>query len=86
MPANNKYFSHELLLVSKRLSFPFIPFFKTGEVSPVINDSFTITLPFIRIVSQGNAFPSFGISYRSPGTNSVESISFGNISSSFPFL
>ena len=85
VPENNKYFSQELSLVSKILSFSFIPFFKTGEVSPVINDSFTITLPFIRIVSQGNDFPSSGISYKSPGTSSVESIFIGNISSSFPF-
>ena len=86
VPAYKKYFSDLLLLVSKIFSFPFIPFLTTGEVSPVIKDSLTITLPLISIVSQGSDKPSPGISYKSPGTNSVEFISLGKISSFFPFL
>ena len=69
VPANkNFFFSTAGSNTSSTLA---IWLFIIGVDSPVSIDSFTITVPFINIQSQGIACPSCWISNRSPGTSSV---------------
>ena len=86
VPPNKIYLSLSGSFVLKTLSVPAILTFITGVLSPVSIDSFIITLPSIKMVSHGIANPSSGISNKSPGTNSVESISTASINSFFSFF
>ena len=86
VPPNKIYLSLSASFVLKIFSVPAILTLITGVLSPVNIDSLIITLPSIKIASQGRARPSSGISNKSPGTNSVEETSIGSIYSSLSFF
>ena len=86
VPPNKIYLSLSASFVLKILSVPDILTLITGVLSPVSIDSLIITLPSIKIASQGSASPSSGISNKSPGTNSVEETSIGSMYSFFSFF